>query len=71
MGGFFYTEVPGGAEIVAPVKMKNPIGVFCRRRQCLIRGAGVCQHNLKSIGNQPFQAFFNMGLFVFGNDTYG
>ena len=34
-------------------------------------GAGIHQHDLETVGLQTFAAFFDMGLFVFGNDTHG
>ncbi len=71
MGGFFHTKIPGSAEIVTPVKAKNPIGVFSGYCKGFICGAGICKHDLETIGDKPLQAFLDMRLFIFGNDTYG
>ena len=71
MGGFFHTEISRGAEIIAPVKLIDAVRVAAGNLNGLIRGTGICQNDLKAVGSKPLQAFLDVRLFIFSDDTYG
>ena len=69
MGGFLHHKIFGGAEIIAPVEVIDPVGILSGQLHGTVSRTGVRDYDLKAVRNKMLTAFLNMFFFISGYDT--